>query len=96
MTWLPEGNMADEKGWQVYVSPEGDEKARQHVETCSTNAGAKEIMEYVTPRLPATDRVSTTYGTLDAPGGTFDRRRLTEPQNDWPEDALAPMKAIDL
>jgi hypothetical protein len=53
-------------------------------------------MEYIKPRLPETDYVTTWYGAVVAPGGTFDRRLLREAQNDWPDDAMAPMKAIDI
>lgn len=83
-------------GWNVYRDPAGDTGKREIVETCPTNAEAKAIIEYIVPRLPETDRVSTVYGTVDAPGGAFDRAHLREARNEWPDDALAPMKAITL
>jgi hypothetical protein len=88
--------MTDEKGWNVYCDEGGDEAKRQIIETCPTNAAAKAIIEYIKPRLPETDYVTTWYGAVVAPGGTFDRRLLREPQNDWPDDAMEPMKAISL
>jgi hypothetical protein len=83
-------------GWNIYVDPSGDAAKRQIVETCPTNAEAKAIISYVVPRLPKADRVSTEYGYVVAPGGTFDRGLLREARNEWPDDALAPMKAIVL
>jgi hypothetical protein len=90
--------MADEQSssWNVYRDPAGDPGKREHVETCPTNGDAKAIMDYLAPRLPETDRVSTTFGPVVAPGGLFDRARLLEPQNDWPHEAMAPMKAIEI
>jgi hypothetical protein len=90
--------MSDEKtpGWNVYVDPSGDEAKRQIVETCPTNKDATDVSSYIKPRLPETDYVTTWYGAVVAPGGTFDRRLLREAQNDWPDDAMAPMKAIDI
>jgi hypothetical protein len=82
--------------WNVYRDPAGDPGKREHVESCPTNADAKAIIEYLVPRLPETDYVTTWYGAVVAPGGTFDRGLLREAQNDWPDDALAPMKAIEI
>ena len=83
--------------WNVYVDPSGNEGKREIVETCPTNNAAKEIVEYCRARLPETDRVTTTWGYVEAPGGRFDYSRLREPQNDWPDaEQPAPGKPITI
>lgn len=88
----------DNPAWQVYVDPDGNVAKRQHVETCPSNAAAKAITDYLTPRVADTDRVTSVYGPVDAPGGSYDLKQLREEARVPGEghEGMAKMKPIDI
>lgn len=80
--------------YQVYADVDNKPENREHVEECPDHAVGKAIIDYLTERLPKTDRIWGEWGGKPAGMPTFDRSRLREPTKEWPEGEGGPGAAI--
>ncbi len=91
-------NARKEPAWQISIDENGDKGKRQHIESVKTSGEAGAVVQYVRARVPPTDIVLANYGTVVAPGGDYDLKRLIEPENvpGVGHEGMEPMKPISL